>query len=158
MAIGYNGFKSESEHITVTTFKQEGSTKNVSMALTDFIDQLNSPGASSFSALTSSSFPSLTDCIANTTSEALKWTTLEQNTVYQIVSTHTVNTQYGQSVVLSLQKADGSNCSVWACGMLMKELLQNPMMMVSSQLFVLSTGPKISKIGRVYNSYQLLQC
>ena len=31
--------------------------------------------------------------------------------------------------------------------MLTKELLQNPMMMVSSRLFVLSTGPKTSKIG-----------
>ena len=29
---------------------------------------------------------------------------------------------------LSLQKADRSCCSVWACGMLTKELLQNPMM------------------------------
>ena len=29
-----------------------------------------------------------------------------------------------------LQKVDGSNCSV--CGMLAKQLLQNPMMMVSS--------------------------
>ena len=129
------------------------------MALTDFVDQLSAPGASSFSALTSSSsFPSLADFIASTTSEALKWTDLEQNTVYQFVSTRTVNTQHGQSVVLSLQKADGSCCSAWACGMLAKELLQNPMMMVSSRLFVLSTGPKTSTIGRVYNSYQLLQC
>ena len=31
--------------------------------------------------------------------------------------------------------------------MLTKELLQNPMMMVSSRLFVLSTGPKTSKIS-----------
>ena len=96
------------------------------MALTDFVDQLNVPG------LTSSSFPSLADSNASTTSEALKRTDLEQNTVYQIVSTRTVNTQHGQSVVLSLQKADGSCCSVWACGMLANELLQNPMMMVSS--------------------------
>ena len=127
------------------------------MALTDFVDHLDASGAL-FSALTSSSSPSLTDLSASATSEALKWTDLEQNTVYQIVSTHTVNTQHGQSVILSLQKADGSNCSVWACGMLAKELLQNPLMMVSSRLFVLSTGPKTSKIGRVYNSYQLLQC
>ena len=90
------------------------------------------------------------------TSEALKLTDLEQNTVYQIVSTRTVNTHSGRSVVLFLQNADGSWCSVWACGMLAKELLQNPMMMVSSRLFVLSTGPKTSTIGRVYNSYQLL--
>ena len=41
--------------------------------------------------------------------------------MYQIVSTRTVNTQHGQSIILSLQKADGSSCSVWACGMLTKE-------------------------------------
>ena len=68
-------------------------------------DLLNTPGAS-FDALTSS--------------------------VYQIVSTHTVNTQHGQLVILSLQKADGCRCIAWACGMLMKELLQNPMLMVTS--------------------------
>ena len=50
------------------------------MALTDFVDQMSAPGASSFSALTSSSFPSLTDFSANTTGEALKWTDLGQNT------------------------------------------------------------------------------
>ena len=150
------------EHITsVSTIKQEGSegsNRAASMTLTDFVDQLSAPGASSFSALTSSSFPSLTDFSASTTTEVLKWTDLEKNVVYQIVSTRTVNTQHGQSVILSLQKADGSSCSVWACGMLTKELLQNPMMMVSSRLFVLSTGPSTSNIGRVYNSYQLLQC
>ena len=78
--------------------------------------------------------------------------------MYQIMSTRTVNTQHGQSFILSLQKADGSSCSVRTCGMLSKELLQNPMIMVSSRLFVLSTGPKTSKIRRMYNSYQLLQC
>ena len=136
--------------------KEEGST--ASIALTDFVDHLDAPGAS-FSALTSSSFPSLTDFSASATSEAQKWTYLEQNVLYQIVLTRTVNTQHGQLVILSLQKADRSSCSIWACGMLLtKELLQNPMIMVSSRLFVLSTGPKTSKIGRVYNSYQLLQC
>ena len=127
------------KHITsVSAIKQErseGSTKAASMALTDFGDHLNAPGAS-FLALTSSSFPSLTDFSVSATSESLKWTDVEQNVVYQIVSIRIVNTQYGQSVILSLQKADGSSCSVWACGMLTKELLQNPMMMVSSQLFV----------------------
>ena len=62
------------------------------MALTGFVDQLSAPRAS-FSALASSSFPSLADFNASTTSEALKWKDLEQNTVYQIVSTRTVNTQ-----------------------------------------------------------------
>ena len=58
---------------------------------------------------------------------------------------------------LSLQKNDGSSCSAWACGMLSKELLQNPMKMVSSRLFVLVTGKKTSKAnGRVYNSYKLV--
>ena len=84
------------------------------MALTDFVDQLSAPGAS-FSALTSSSsFPWLADFNTSTTSEALKGTDLEENTVYQIVSTRTVNTHHGQLVVLSLQKADGSCCDVWA--------------------------------------------
>ena len=58
----------------------------------------------------------------------------------------------------ALQKADGSCCSAWACGMLTNELLQNPMVMVSSRLFVRPTGSKTSKIGRVYNSYLLLPC
>ena len=54
------------------------------MALTDFVDQLSAPGASSFSALASTSFQSLADFNASTTSEALKWTDLEQNTVYSV--------------------------------------------------------------------------
>ena len=88
---------------------------------------------------------------------ALEWTDLDQNVVHQITSTRIVNTQHGQSVILSLQKADGSSCSAWACGMLSKELLQNPMIMVSSRLFVLVTGKKTSKAnGRVYNSYKLV--
>ena len=124
-------------------------------SLTDSVDQMSVP---SFSALTSSSFPSLTDFSAAAAANALKRTDLEQNVEYQIVSTHTVNTQHGQSVILSLQKADGSSCSVWTCGMLTKELLQNPMMMVRSRVFALSTEQKTNKIGRVYNSYQLLQC
>ena len=94
------------------------------MAVTDFVDQLNAPGASSFPALTLSSYPSLVDFNATrSTSEALKWTDLVHDTVYQHVSTRTVNTQHGQSVILSLQKADGSCYSVWSCGMLTKGLL-----------------------------------
>ena len=53
-----------------------------------------------------------------------------QDTVYQIVSTRTVNTQHGQSIIPSLQKTDGSCCSVWVCGMLTKELLQNPIILL----------------------------
>ena len=62
------------------------------MSLANFIDQLDS-------------FPSLADFNAGT--DELNWTDLEQSVVYQIVSTRTVNTQHGQSVILSLQKADG---------------------------------------------------
>ena len=137
------------KHITsVSTIKREDS-------LTDFVDQMSAP---SFSALIASSFPSLTNFSTAAAADAQKWTDLEQNVVYQIMSTSTVNTQHGQSVILSLQKPDGTSCSVWACGMLTKELLQNPMMMVSSQLFVLSTGQKTRKIGLVDSSYQLLRC
>ena len=116
------------------------------MSLTNFVDQLDAPA-----------FPSLADFSAAATADALKWTDLEQNVVYQIVSTRTANTQHGLSVILSLQKTGGSSCSAWACGMLSTELLQNPMIMVSSWLFVLATGKKTSNNGRVYNSYQLLQ-
>ena len=72
------------------------------MSLTNVVDQI-------------SAFPSLSDF--NVT--ALKWTDLDQDVVYQITSTRTVNTQHGQSVILSLQK---------------------DMIMVSSRLFVLVTG------------------
>ena len=110
------------------------------MSLTNFVDQI-------------SAFPSLSDF--NVT--ALKGIDLDQNVVYQITSTRTVNTQHGQLDILSLQKADGSSCSAWACGTLSKEMLQNPLIMVSSRLFVLVTGKKTSKAnGRVYNSYKLV--
>ena len=111
------------------------------MSLTNVVDQIDS------------AFPSLSDF--NVT--ALKLTYLDPDVIYQITSTRTVNTQHGQSVILSLQKADGSSCSAWACGMLSKELLQNPIIMVSSRLFVLATGKKTSKAnGRVYNSFKLV--
>ena len=53
-------------------------------ALTDFVDQLNAP-ASSFSMLASASpaFPLLADFNASSASEALKWTDLVQDAVYQ---------------------------------------------------------------------------
>ena len=95
----------------------------------------------SFSALTSSSFPSFPDFSATATADDLKWTDLEQNVVYQIVSTRTVSTHHGQPIILSLQK-DGES-SLWAFGMLTRELLQNHIM-VSWWLFVLSTGKKNS--------------
>ena len=86
------------------------------MSLTNFVDQMDS-------------FPSMSEFNV----DAPKWTDLDQDVVYQITSTRTVNTQHGQSVILSLQKANGSSCSAWARGMLSKELLQNPMIMVSSR-------------------------
>ena len=78
-------------------------------ALTGFVDQLNSP-ASSFSTLAPASpaFLTLADFNASSASEALKWTDLVQDAVYQIVSTRTVNTKHGQSIILSLQQPDGS--------------------------------------------------
>ena len=41
----------------------------------------------SFSALTSSLFPSLADFSSAATADALKWTDLEQDVVYQLFST-----------------------------------------------------------------------
>ena len=111
--------------------------------------------ASNMSLTNFDAFPSLTDFSAAATADALKWTDLEQHVVYQIVNTGTVNTRHGQSIILSFQKADGSSCSAWACGML-STAAARPMIMVSSRLFVLATGRKTSKNGRVYNSYQLM--
>ena len=64
---------------------------NSSDALTGFVGHLNAP-ASSFSTLASASsaFPSLADFNARSASEALKWTDLVQDAVYQIVSTRTL--------------------------------------------------------------------
>ena len=99
------------------------------------------------------SFPTLKDFSV----DALKWTDLEEGVVHQIVSTRPVNTQHGQSIILSLQEANGSCCTVWACGMLSTELLLNPMLLVNSRLFVVATGKKTSKAhGRIYNSYKLM--
>ena len=77
---------------------------NTSVALTAFVDQLNAP---------TSAFPTMA---GSSTSGAIKWTYLGQDAVYP-----TVNTEHGQSIILSFQKADGSCCSAWACGMLTKE-------------------------------------
>ena len=65
---------------TVTAIKRE----TASMSLTNFVDQLGA------------SFPSLADFSAAATADALKWTDLEQNVVYQIINTRTVNNQHGQ--------------------------------------------------------------
>ena len=87
---------------------------------------------------------------------AAGWKELEENVVYQIVSTKIVHTHHGQSV-LSLQKEDGTCKTVWACIMLSAELLANPMLTVNSNLFVVAAGEKTSNTsGRVYNSYRLV--
>ena len=120
------------KHITsVSTIKREDSTAR-RVSLTNFVDP---------------SFPSLADFSAATTTDALKWTDLEQNVVYQIVSTRTGNIQHGQSVILSLQKADGSSLSAWACGMLSTELLQNPMIMVSPGCLYWQLGRRRARMG-----------
>ena len=100
------------------------------MSLTNFVDQLESPSLADFNAGT----------------DALKWTDLEQNVVYQIVFTRTVNTHGNRLFCLS-RKADGSSCIAWACGMLSTELLQNPMVMVSSRPFVLAILEGFPKLG-----------
>ena len=63
-------------------------------SLTGFVDQLNAPAGSAF--------PTLAGFDASSTNEALKWIDLAQDTVYQILSTRTVNTQHGQSLIPSL--------------------------------------------------------
>ena len=97
---------------------------------------------------------------SSTSGSMLKWKYLAQDTIYQIISACSINTHHGTSIVLSLQKADGFCYSVWACGMLTKELPQNSMMLEdkNSRLFVRPIGSRTSKNGRIYNSYQLLRC
>ena len=138
--MGYKSMKGEKASHSSLNLQAKGSTESckeltmdTSDALTDSVDQLNAPA---------SAFPTLADSNASSTSEVLKWTYLVQDTVYQVVSTRTVNTQHGQSIILSPQKSDGSCCSAWACGMLTKELLQNPMVMVNSRLLYDQQGRK----------------
>ena len=64
------------------------------------------------------------------------------NTVYQIVSTRTVNTQHGQLIILSLQNADGSCCNCLGMWYADERVAAKPMMMVNSRLFVGPTGSK----------------
>ena len=94
-------------------------------------------------------------------SGALKWKDLLVNTIYQVRSARSIHTQHGTTFILSLETADGFWYNAWACGMLTKELLQNPSMLEDKQqlrMFIRPTGPKTSKNGRVCHSYQLLQC
>ena len=107
-------------------------------ALTNFVDHLHAPAPA---------FPTLEDFDAGSTSETLKWNHLAQGTIYQIVSAQSINTQHGTTFIQSLQTADWFFYSDWACGMMTKELLQNPMMLEGKRLrlFVRPTGPKTSK-------------
>ena len=73
-------------------------------ALTNFFDHLSDPAPA---------IPTLEDFNTSSNSEALKWTDLDQDLVYQNVSTCTVNKQHGPSIILSLQKADGSCLVLW---------------------------------------------
>ena len=83
-------------------------------------DQLNAPAPA---------FPALEDFNTGSTSEALKWKDVTQDTIYQIVSAQSINTQHETSFILSLQTDDGFGYSTWPCGMLTKELLQNPLVL-----------------------------
>ena len=42
------------------------------------------------------------------------------------MSTRIINAQHEQSIILSLQKADGSCCSVWACGIVDERVAAKP--------------------------------
>ena len=88
-------------------------------SLTDFADQLGAPGA----------FPTLAEFNARTTTEALKWTDLTHDVVYQII--------------LNMDNRLFS---------LSRKLMDQA---VVHELCVRPTWSKTSKIGRVYNSYQL---
>ena len=121
-------------------------------ALTELVDRLSD---------TAPLFPTVEDFNTGLASEsALKWKDLTQDTIYQILTAQSVNTQDGTTFILSLQTADGFCYSAWACGILTKEILQNHMMLEdkSLRLFVRPTGPKTSKNGRIYYSCQLLRC
>ena len=129
-------------------------------SLTDFIDQLSAEATTAVPPPTTTGFPSLEDFNDNSTG-ALKWKDLLVDTIYQVRSARSMHSQHGTTFILSLLTAGGFCYNACACGMLTKELLQNPSMLEDKQqlrLFIRWTGAKTSKNGRVYNSYQLLQC
>ena len=79
-------------------------------ALTEFVDRLNDPAPA---------FPTVEDFNTGSESEStLKWNDLTQDTVYQILTAQSINTQHGTTCILSLETADGFCYSAWACGML----------------------------------------
>ena len=71
----------------------------------EFVDQLNAPAPA---------FPTLEDFDAGSTSEALTWKDLAQDTIFQIISAQSINTQHGTTFLLSLQITDGFCYSAWA--------------------------------------------
>ena len=125
--------------------------------LSQFVDQISTEASAAVPPPTG--FPSVGDFSDNYTG-ALKWKDLIQDTIYQVRSARSINTQHGTSFILSLQTAEGFCYNAWACGMLTKEQLQSPSMLEDkhTRLFVRPTGPKKSKNGRIYHSYQLLRC
>ena len=135
------------KHLTpVSTIKQEGYTescKEVTMndTLTDLVDQLNV----------------LEDFNASSMSEALKWTDLVQEALYQIVSTCTVYTAWAICHYVSPE-------SRWILLQFLGMWYDNERVAAKpygdGELTVICTakGLKTSKIGRMYNSYQLLPC
>ena len=141
-----------------TGFPQQIETRSMDM-LTEFVDQLAAEAEATTASATTAAFPTLDDFDKGVTG-ALKWRDLVKDRVYQVLSARSIHTQHGTSFVLSLQTADGICYTAWACGILTKELLKNPSMLVDKKrrLYVLPTGLKKSKNGRLYNAYQLLQC
>ena len=143
--------------IAPTGFPQQVETRSMDM-LTEFVYQLAAE-AEATTTSTAAAFPTLHDFDKGAT-RALKWRELVKNRVYQVLSARSIHTRHGTSFLLSLQTADGFCNTAWRCGILTKELLQNPGMLEdkSRRLYVRPTGLKKSKNGRLYNAYQLLQC
>ena len=107
--------------------------------LTEFVDQLAAE-AGAPSASTTAALPTQNEFDEGATG-ALKWEDLVTDRVYQILSAWSIHTQHGTSFVLSSQTADGFCYTSWACGILTKELLQNPSMLEDQRrLFIPPTG------------------
>ena len=69
------------------SIKQESSAESYEEEIMrrEFVHQLNAQ---------SLAFPTLEDLVAASMSEALKWKYLAQNTIYQIISAQSINTQH----------------------------------------------------------------
>ena len=119
-------------------------------SLSQYVDRF--PAEASAALPPPTGFPSAEDFNDNYTG-ALKRKDLIQDTIYQGRSARRINTQHRTSFILSLQTAEGFCYNAWAC--------PSPSMLEDKKtprLFVRPTGPKKSKNGRIYHSYQLLQC